>query len=290
MRAPSPDGYGPSMADITTGVELLGPSALTLKLLGPTVNYLGSGLQAWSETRVENIRGIFSKAEQKVEMAALLESGAVPPRVLRGVLSEGSFVTDELFQDYFGGVLLSSHSEGGRDDRAATYIELLSRLSTYQIRTHYVLYSAAQAACYMLPEVDLSDVAGRERVGDFFVRFPKFIFALDLSDDEMDDLSAVLTHALVGLHREGLIGVHWHFSTDVDNVSASEAGRGYKFPCGGLVFGISMFGIELFAAAHGFSGEPARTFTEPTASFDAAMSTPVPRVSAERIADLPSRA
>jgi hypothetical protein len=50
-----------------------------------------------------------------------------------------------------------------------------------------------------------------------------------------------------------------------------------------------MFGIELFAAAHGFSGEPARTFTEPTAGFDAGMSTAVPTVGAERIADLPTR-
>lgn len=278
------------MTDFTTGVEILGPSALTLKLLGPTVDYLGEGMRVWSETRMRNVRGIFDKAERKIDPSTLRDSGAVAPRVLRGVLSDGSFVTDELSQDYFGGVLASSHSESGRDDRAATYIELLARLSTYQIRTHYVLYCAAQVACAAMPGIDLSHVAGRDRVGDFFMRFPRFFTLLDLSDSEMDDLPAVLTHALVGLHREGLIGVHWHFSTDRDNVSASEAGQGHEFPCGGLVFGLSMFGIELFCAAHGFSGEPASTFVEPSPHFEAAMSTAIARVSADRLANLPTTA
>jgi len=279
-----------AVTDFTTGVEILGPSAMTLKLLGPTVDYLGEGMRVWSETRMRNVRGIFDKAERKIDPSALHDSGAVAPRVLQGILSEGSFVADELSQDYFGGVLASSHSEFGRDDRAATYIQLLARLSTYQIRTHYVLYRGAQEACAAMPDIDLSHVAGRDHVGGFFVRFPRFFTSLDLSDNEMDDLPAVLTHALVGLHREGLVGVHWHFSTDRENVSASEAGQGHEFPCGGLVFGLSMFGIELFCAAHGFSGEPASIFVEPTTRFDEAMSTATVEVSAERIANLPTRA
>ncbi len=242
---------------------------------------------ALAESRVKNIRAILWKAERKTDPTALLPSGAVAPRVLAGVMSEGSFVTDELFQDYFGGVLLSSHSDSGRDDRGSTYIQLLSRLSSYQIRTHYLLYCAGRAACIALSRVDLSDVAGRERVGDFFVRFPQFFFSLELTDDEMDNLQAILTHALVGLHREGLIGTHWHFSTDRDNVSASIAGQGHAYPRGGVVFGVSPFGIELFCAAHGFSGDAARTFTDPEASFDTGMSTKVETMIAERIVTFP---
>ena len=256
-------------------------------MLGPTADYLGRGVLALAESRVNNIRAIFRKAERKTDPTALLPSGAVAPRVLAGVMSDGSFVTDELFQDYFGGVLLSSHSDSGGDDRGSTYIQLLSRLSSYQIRTHYLLYCAVRAACIALSDVDLSDVAGRERVGDFFVRFPQFFFSLELTDDQMGNLQAILTHALVGLHREGLIGTHWHFSTDRDNVSASIAGRGHAYPRGGLVFGVSPFGIELFCAAHGFSGDAARTFTDPKASFDTGMSTKVETMIAERIVTFP---
>lgn len=275
------------MDEVTTAIELLGPSALALKVLGPTADYFGRGMATLAENRVNNIRAILSKAEQKTDPTTLLPSGAVAPRVLAGVMNDGSFVMDELFQDYFGGVLLSSHSDSGLDDRASTYVQLLSRLSSYQIRTHYLLYCATRAACLALADVDLSDVAGRERVGDLFVGFPKFFFSLGLTDDEMGNLQAILTHALVGLHREGLIGTHWHFSTDRDNVGASIAGQGHAYPRGGLVFGASPFGIELFCAAHGFSGDASRTFTDPRANFDSGMSTEVDTMIAERIATFP---
>lgn len=275
------------MDDITTAIELIGPSALALKMLGPTADYLGRGVLALAESRVDNIRAILGKAERKADPTALLPSGAVAPRVLAGVMSDGSFVTDELFQDYFGGVLLSSHSDSGRDDRGSTYIQLLSRLSSYQIKTHYLLYCAARAACVEMPGVDLSDVAGREQIGALFVQFPRFFFSLGLTDDEMGNLQAILTHSLVGLHREGLIGTRWHFSTDPDNVSASIAGQGRAYTRGGLVFGVSPFGIELFCAAHGFAGDAAETFTDVIADFDAGMSTQVETMVAERISTFP---
>jgi hypothetical protein len=277
------------VSDITTAVELLGPSSLALKMLGPTADYFGQGMRSLAETRVNNIRSIFNKAECKTDASALLPSGAVAPRVLAGIMGDGSYVTDELFQDYFGGVLLSSHSESGRDDRSSTYVQLLSRLSSYQIKAHYLLYCAARAACLSLPEVELSDVAGRERVGDFFLRFPQFFFTLDLSDDEMGNLQALLNHAFVGLHREGLIGARWHFSTDAENVSGSIAGQGHVYTRGGLVYRISPFGIELFCAAHGFSGESASTFTDPDSNFEAGMSTSIETMTAERIAIFPMR-
>lgn len=250
------------MGDLSTAVGLLGPSALTLKMLGPTADYVGEGVKSWAEARVLNVRGIFAKAETKIESPALVADGAVAPRVLRGILDDGSFIEDELTQDYLGGVLASSHSEGGRDDRAATYIDVLARLSNYQIRAHYLLYRAAQRIAADLPGIDLSSVAGRDALGPLFARFPGVWLALALSDAEMDNVAALLAHSMVGLHREGLIAVQWRYSTDPEELrEMSDCDR--RFPSGGLEFGLSMFGIELFCAAHGFKDEPARAFSGP---------------------------
>ena len=126
--------------DLGTGLALLGTKDLVSKILGPTAEYIGEGIKTWTEKRVNNVRRIFANAAKKLG-DRIDSDGQVPPRILRGILEEGSVTDDPLAADYFGGVLASSRTSIGRDDRGATIISLLSRLSAYQIRTHYVLYS-----------------------------------------------------------------------------------------------------------------------------------------------------
>jgi hypothetical protein len=110
------------------------------KLLGPTAEYLGDGLRDFTKRRAENISRIFQKASEK--LGNRIETpGEVPPRVLKAVLNEGSFCDDELAAEYFGGVLASSRTEQGRDDRGARIAKILDGLSTYQIRAHYLIYA-----------------------------------------------------------------------------------------------------------------------------------------------------
>jgi hypothetical protein len=86
------------------------------KNLGPTAEYLGGGLRAWTEKRVQNVATIFNKAQEKLG-PEIEKAGSVPPRVLKEVLDEGSFCDDELTAEYFGGILASSRTPSGRDDR-----------------------------------------------------------------------------------------------------------------------------------------------------------------------------
>jgi hypothetical protein len=46
------------------------------------------------------------------------QPGSIPARTLQKLLTDGSFVDDEICAEYFGGVLASSRSQTGRDDRA----------------------------------------------------------------------------------------------------------------------------------------------------------------------------
>ena len=111
------------------------------KLLGPTADYLGEGLRDLTRRRVESIGRILSKASTKLG-SQLDEPGQVPPRVLKTVLNEGSYCEDPVALEYFGGVLASSRTERGRDDRGARVAKVVDNLSTYQLRTHYLIYSS----------------------------------------------------------------------------------------------------------------------------------------------------
>src|SRR5262245_36424227 len=127
--------------------ERLGESGLAFalakplleKLLGPTAEYIGEGMKEFTKKRAENIRRIFAYAA-KLLGPRLELPGAVPAKVLRGVIDDGSFADDELAAQYFGGVLASARTGVSRDDRGATFNALLTRLSSYQIRAHYVFY------------------------------------------------------------------------------------------------------------------------------------------------------
>ncbi|HEX9830777.1 MAG TPA: hypothetical protein VGA94_03730 [Thermodesulfobacteriota bacterium] len=128
---------------IGTGLTILGTAIgskeLVVKVLGPTADYIGGGLQHWTEKSVSSVARIFTNAGAKLGERKELP-GAVPPKVLRGILQEGAFCDDELAGEYFGGVLASSRSEISRDDRGAAFISLISRLTSYQIRAHFVFY------------------------------------------------------------------------------------------------------------------------------------------------------
>jgi hypothetical protein len=59
---------------------------------------------------------------------------------LKEILENGAWCEEELQVEYFGGVLASSRTGISRDDRGAYFTSLISRLSTYQLRSHYIFY------------------------------------------------------------------------------------------------------------------------------------------------------
>ena len=88
------------------------------KVLGPTADYLGGELKTLAQKRVQNVGKIFSNAEKKLGTKLELP-GAVPPKVLKTIINEGSYSEDDIAVEYFGGVLASSRTKVSRDDRGA---------------------------------------------------------------------------------------------------------------------------------------------------------------------------
>lgn len=207
--------------DIGTGLTLFGFTSLATKVLGPTADYLGQGLKGVVEQRAKNVQRIFENAAKKLG-PQLEEPGAVPARVLSRVLDEGSYCDDDLMASYFGGVLASSRTETGRDDRGQTYLALIGRLSTYQVRAHYVLYWIAQRlkAGYANGDPQLWPTNAMA-----YVPFTAFNAAMEFSDGE--NTFQVNEHTLSGLEREGLL-------TNLAWGSVSDWGR--RFSPSGMPF------------------------------------------------------
>lgn len=212
------------------------------KLLGPTADYLGQGLRDFTQKRAQTIGQIFQKAESKLG-AKLDTPGEVPPKVLKAVLDEGSFSNDSLAVEYLGGILASSRTEHGRDDRGARIAKVMDALSTYQLRAHYLIYATVRA---LFSGCGLSlNMEGRPRM-QIFIPLPGFFAAMDFSSTELAQLSSILGHIFFGLHGDNLLEGQWQYG-DKDSMIKLFAGA----TDGGIICQPSALGGELFLWAFG---------------------------------------
>jgi hypothetical protein len=218
-------------------------SPLVIKVLGPTADYIGDGLKSFTEKRVQNLKRIFTRSSEKMDKQGI-STGSVPPRVLKNVLDEGSYVDNELAAEYFSGALAASKSNRSRDDRALTILKLLSSMSNYEIRLHYILYSAFRETFLNSDKFNVTDV-NQSIQCELFFPISQFIGSFVLEQGE--DINTILEHALPGLATRNLIGQIYvygrkeflkkRFKT-VDNE--------------GIIASPSLLGAQLFLAAHGY--------------------------------------
>jgi hypothetical protein len=233
-------------------LALLGTSApLILKLLGPTADYLGEALRHQTERGMGNLKNIFDSATRKLGDKIETE-GTVPPKVIKGILIEGPYCDDSLTAEYFGGVLASSRSGVSRDDRGASLIALLSRLSTYQIRTHYIFYRVIKDLLNgenINPNVEIDKA-------ETYIPWDTYGTAMEFSKSENPDI--LLPHILFGLRKEDLIVGSFiyggqEFIKDHHSYNVIEGEEG-------IIFTPSVLGIELFLWAHGEANYPLERF------------------------------
>ena len=217
------------------------------KLLGPTAEYLGEGLKDLTRRRVESIGKMFSNASRRLGNQ-LDAPGQVPPKILRTVMNEASYSEDSLVLEYFGGVLASSRTELGRDDRGARLMKTVDNLSAYQIRTHYLPYSTI-SMLFANSGRRFGTTKNRRQLG-IFLPFEGYAASMMFSPTEWQN-PQILNHIWHGLRSDNLIENEWLFG-DVKAVrkkfaSASEAG---------IVCYPSAPGAELFLWALGCGDSP----------------------------------
>ena len=212
------------------------------KLLGPTADYIGERLKELTQRRVENIGKIFSNASKKLG-SRLDEPGQVPPRVLKTVINEGSYSEDPVALEYFGGVLASSRTGHGRDDRGARMAKVVDNLSTYQIRTHYLLYSSI---INLFSKAGKTFALAKDRVQmEVFLPSEGYATSMGFSQEERGN-AQMMHHICHGLDSDDLIEDRWQFG-DRESLRGIFAGA----PDDGIVCLPSSLGAELFLWAFG---------------------------------------
>lgn len=231
--------------DLGTGLALLGSAKLVEKLLGPTAEYLGGELKDFAKIRTKNINKIFHKAFIKLG-DQIEEEGSVSPKILKGIVNEGSFCDDEVTFEYFAGVLASSRSQIVRDDRGAVMLALINRLSSYQIRTHYIFYSVIKSL-FEGTDRKMNSFENRKEMMTF-LPMEIFIKAMDFTGQEEEILSSLKAHSLFGLSKEDLIENNFTYGT---HKYIKE--RHPKATTGGIIYQPTILGVELFLCAHGYN-------------------------------------
>lgn len=229
-------------------------AGVVARILGPTAAYLGDGMKTWTQTRIDNLRRIFSNAEAKLG-ESLNDEGAVPPRVLGHLLGEGSYASDGVAVEYFGGILASSRSGMSCDDRGAEMISLVSRLSAYALRGHYIVYAALRRAIGARIALHLYSAAEGGMPMRIYIPEREWIEAMDFAEDE--DPDRLRLSVIISLTRESLIGASVATGTPDD---LAKSGMLRNAPEDGLVFDASPQGVALFLWAHGKGTEPYERF------------------------------
>ena len=234
------------MDPLTTGaLAVLGYTSkdVLTKLLGPTAEYMGGGLKDWTQKRVGNVKNIFDMAARKLGSKLEIKGPSVPPRVLDKILNEGSYCDDKLTAEYFAGVLASSRTGVRKDDRGSFFASTVSRLSSYQIRSHYILYSVLKKV-FNGSDIDI----GTERF-KLKVFLPLTVYQHAMSFEKDEDVDNLTLHSLIGLNNEGLIDDDFV----VGDLKYLKSRVSEACTSNGIVFTASGFGIELYLWAHGKS-------------------------------------
>lgn len=232
---------------------------IVAKLLGPTAEYLGVNIKDFVQKRAETLNKIFAKAISKSKN--LEEEGAVPPKVLRDILNEATFNEDAISIEYFGGVLASSKTGISRDDRASTITAALARLSTYEIRAHYVIYSCIREI-FSGSSVNIYEATGRSDL-KVYMPFEVFTVSMDFSEQELSEATNFINHCMFGLARDSLIDDSFSYGSPEHMKAAGVEDPGRV---GGILVGPSVLGAEMFLRAHGMSQSEASNLTSTSLS------------------------
>ena len=208
------------------------------RVLGLTADHYGEMLKNWVLKGQENVGKIILKADKKLPKEKY-QKGSVPSRVFKEIFSEGAFCEDEVVQEYYAGVLASSKSEEEMDDRGVSVCKLISSLSNFQIRSHYLMYGIAS--------VEYKEAYSTDRTSLMSIKIKRLCNYLGLQESEKSQ--AILEHVFFGLKKYDLIKPGPFISSEFRFEFATQ-----------YSYSPTPSGIELFLWANGFGDKPVDYF------------------------------
>lgn len=232
---------------VGTGLTVLGSKEILTKLLGPTADYLGNETQNLVIKCNINLENIFKIAMRKLG-SRLDQGGTVSPRVLKHVYDDGRFCEDRLAAEYYGGILATSRSGINRDDRGVPLLAVIKDLSVYQLRFHYIVYSAVNRI-FNGTSFNLGDRSDCRKMRVFL---PNRVISKAMDFTATENADEILGHVLFGLGKHDLIT---NFTSG--NLAFLKNKR-EQVPEGGAILEPTLLGAELYLWAVGLSGTSGR--------------------------------
>ena len=233
-------------------------SEILLNLFGPVSEEIGKG---WQE-RVSAKRR--KKTEQIIQNAAtklgdkLEVPGAVPLRVVKEVINEGSYNDNPVAVEYYGGVLASSRTEDGQDDRGAVIAKSIERLSVYDIRTHYLIYATIHQL-FRGSEKSLLLAAHRNSMC-IYIGITEYDTVMGFKSGKKRN--AIMSTSLFGLAKGSFLA-----DVSFGNTEALRKETGHVYPPG-IIIQPSFHGAELFLYAFGMGDVSVGDFLKTDFKYD----------------------
>lgn len=251
---------------------------LLIRVLGPSAEAIDEAIGRYTAYRVRNVGAIIERADAK-SRDSIETRKVVNPRVAHVLLEDGSYCDDELMTDYLGGVLAGSRTPRGRDDRAVAWSDVVTSLSTLEVRAHYLLYREWAARLHGMDSLNLGISEDRYRA-TMDVDLGEFLPAL-IHEVEVPAQDA-LGHSIPGLIRVGLLENEYYIGPR-ENTGEPDP----KFEHLLRVMP-SVIGLELYGWAQGLPGLSPGDFPVKAVAFD--LEAAIPRLASVVLPFLPDQA
>lgn len=197
-------------------------------VLGPTSKTIGQDLQTlYKKGRELILRKSFQKLKNPND------GKKANLRVTRDVFWNGSFTDEAICAEYFGGILASSRSADGKDDRGVYYTDIIKSLSSQQLLLHYIIYHSLNKLLLEMP----SDKK-RPNVGDAneLSQYRVWFATKELEETEVISLEK----DLIALNSKSLVEDFEGKDHQLEN--------GQRIPYTRVQ--PTMLGVQLYAVAH----------------------------------------
>jgi hypothetical protein len=234
--------------DILREFRLAGALAF-LSRISPTAIEEGGRLlrEGLSNFRVASALEILLNAERMLSFAANADRLRAPASIVLRILEDGSWADAESTQHLWAGLLVTSCSQGGRDESNLSFVNLLCQLTSSHVRLLGV--ACTKATKFM---------AGLERISSR---------PITLTGKQMSEITG--SRDLIRIQRD------LEYLTDLGLLTTSSQTRAFT-PVDGTEIAPTSLGLQLFARCSGHRGAaqefygvhgvtPLRTTSEPEA-------------------------
>lgn len=216
------------------------------RLFGPSADVMGTH---WADQlREKNLNRLLRKTEKRAKEAE--EKGEDPgyanPRVASQVFEAAQYSDQEVVAEYLSGVLSSSRDATGQSDNGVSWSGLVSRLSSDQLKVHYMIYASVRTPAQANPPAKVN-----------LLHLKEVVLPLDpIRLGGGFDSPVAFSDAVNGLMREGLIGDGYSYgpreSVFEEHLKNHSVTYPHEFAAFRLV--LTIHGIRLFLWGVGAGG------------------------------------